>query len=79
MLGVCDPRPHPPDDFFFGNGPVTPAVAQSAQPVAKAAHIVLGQAAAPIGEQHETEEGCGFTRGQDECLARMQAEPPPIQ
>ena len=76
VLGVRDPRPHPPGDFIFGDGPVPPAIPQAAQAVAEAADVVLGQAAAPIGQQHEAEERRQFMRRQDDGFSRMQPEPP---
>ena len=79
VLGVGNPGPHSAHHFFLRDCPASPAVTQPAQAVAEAAHVFLGQPPVPARQQHESEERGGFAVRKDHCLARMQAEPPPLQ
>ena len=71
MLGMGNPRLNLPRDIIGCHRAGAPAVAQSAQAIAKTAHIVFRQTAAAIRQQFKPEKGRGLAGGQDDRLARM--------
>ena len=74
-----DPGSHTPLDIVSGHRAVPPAVAQSAQPVAKPSHVLLGQPPAPAGQQYEAEKLGRLSGRHDLGLARMQPQPAPFK
>jgi hypothetical protein len=71
---MSDPCLHARFDIAALDLAVTPAVAQSTQPVAEAPDIVFGQAPPPIRQENSAQEFRRIACRRDERLARMQTE-----
>lgn len=79
VFGMGDPGAHAGLDIARRHRAGAPAVAQAAQPVAEAGHLVLGQAAMASGVQLEAEKRGGSPGRRNHGLARMQPQPPALQ
>ena len=79
VLGVGDPGPHSAEHFFFRGCPLSPAVAQAAQAVAEATHVLFGQSPLPVRQKNEAGEGRGFAVRQDHCFVWVEREAPTLQ
>ena len=74
MLGVSDPSAHAGIDIIGTDRSRLPPVAQAAQAIAEAAHIVLGEAATTVGMQFEAEKLRGLAARQNHGLARVKPQ-----
>ena len=59
VFGVGDPALNTPPHFVFGHRAVPPAVAQTAEAVAEAADVLLGQPPAAAGKEDEADTAAG--------------------
>ena len=76
---VRDPGVDLPAHLILGHRRVSPAVAQPAQAVAEARHVLLRQPAPAAGQQHEAEKPRRLGRRHGPRLLWMQAQPSPLE
>src|SRR6202521_2674745 len=75
MLSVSDPCPHARFDITEPDRSCPPLIAEAAQAIAKASHVVLGEATATVGVQLKAEKLRRLGARQDHGLARVKLEP----
>ena len=75
MFSVSDPGSHARLDIANPNGSCPPVVAEAAQTIAEAPHVVLREAAMPVVTENEAKELRWLAARQDHGLTRVKLEP----
>jgi hypothetical protein len=75
MLGVSDPSPHACFDIIEADRSRPPPIAEAAQAVGKAPHVVIGEATATFSVQLQAKKLRRLSARHDHGLARMKLEP----